>query len=126
MDGMEKELDMISGSVDSVIYSNDENGYTVLRLNLDGGGQVTVVGTLPFAAPGELLSVEGEWTSHQVHGSQFKAQSFLRSLPSSSGLDKKPHSTIIIDPLASFNRKTSFFPISVRFLSVLTFSLRSF
>ncbi len=83
MDGMEKELDMISGSVDSVIYSNDENGYTVLRLNLDGGGQVTVVGTLPFAAPGELLSVEGEWTSHQVHGSQFKAQSFLRSLPSS-------------------------------------------
>lgn len=71
----------IAGSVESVIYSNDENGYTVLRLRCDDGGLVTVVGTLPYAAPGEKLIAEGQWTVHQYHGDQFKAESFERMMP---------------------------------------------
>ena len=78
------EQTVISGSVESVIYANDENGYTVLRLALDEGGTVTVVGTLPYAAPGELVTAEGAWTSHKTHGNQFKAESFDRILPASS------------------------------------------
>jgi exodeoxyribonuclease V alpha subunit len=44
---------------------------------------VTVVGTLPYATPGEKLNIEGEWSSHQYHGDQFKALSFERLMPAS-------------------------------------------
>ena len=42
---------------------------------------MTVVGCLPFAAPGEGLTVEGAWERHPSHGEQFKASSAMRSLP---------------------------------------------
>jgi exodeoxyribonuclease V alpha subunit len=80
---MAKELIRISGSVETVVYTNEDNGYTVLRLNLDDGGSVTVVGTLPYTSPGEKLIIEGEWTTHQYHGDQFKAENFERLMPAS-------------------------------------------
>ena len=70
----------ISGEISAVIYQNEENGYTVLRLDT-ADGEVTVVGCIPFAAPGEELSVGGEWTKHHSHGDQFKAEWAERSLP---------------------------------------------
>ena len=64
----------LAGSVSAVIYQNEENGYTVLRLDTDDGGTATVVGCLPFAVPGEQLLLEGTWSNHQTHGMQFKAE----------------------------------------------------
>ncbi len=52
----------ISGSVERVTFYNEENGYTVLRLQPDTRGMlpyahskqlVTVVGNLPEVNPGE-------------------------------------------------------------------------
>ncbi len=80
----ETEGTVISGSVDSVIYSNDENGYTVLRLRLDEGGTATLVGTLPYAAPGEELTAVGSWSTHNSYGEQFKAEEIERLLPDSA------------------------------------------
>ena len=71
----------LTGTVKSVIFQNEENGYTVLRLDVGGEEPVTVVGCLPFAAPGEGLWVEGTWEMHPSHGQQFKAASARRSLP---------------------------------------------
>ena len=82
--GPEREGTVISGSVDSVIYSNDENGYTVLRLRLDEGGTATLVGTLPYAAPGEELTAVGSWSTHNSYGDQFKAEEIERILPDSA------------------------------------------
>ena len=48
----EQELEQLAGRVASVIYTNDENGYTVLRLEVDDGSQAIVVGNIPMAAPG--------------------------------------------------------------------------
>ena len=79
MDEMKVEL---AGSVSAVIYQNEENGYTVLRLDTDDGGTATVVGCLPFAVPGEQLLLEGTWSNHQTHGMQFKAESAERLMPS--------------------------------------------
>ena len=53
----ERELMEISGPVDAVIYKNEENGYTVLRLRTENDESVTVVGCIPFAAPGEGMTV---------------------------------------------------------------------
>ena len=69
------------GTVKNIIFQNQENGYTVLRLDVGGDEPVTVVGCLPFAAPGEGLTVEGVWERHPSHGEQFKASAARRSLP---------------------------------------------
>ena len=69
------------GTVKSVIFQNQENGYTVLRLDVGGDEDVTVVGCLPFTAPGEGLTVTGVWERHPSHGEQFKAASARRTLP---------------------------------------------
>ena len=80
----ENELLELSGTVDSVIYKNEENGYTVLRLRDENGEGVTVVGCFPYAAPGESMIVSGNWVSHSVHGKQFKAEFSQRMLPSTA------------------------------------------
>ena len=71
----------IIGTVKNVIFQNEENGYTVLRLDVGGAEPITVVGCLPYAAPGEGLSVDGVWERHPSHGEQFKAITARRSLP---------------------------------------------
>ena len=70
------------GTVDEIIYSNEENGYTVLRLETDDGEQVVLTGSLPFAAPGEHLIVNGSWTRHPTYGRQFQVEAAQRKLPS--------------------------------------------
>ena len=49
----EQELQIIQGVISAVVYQNYDNGYAVLRLNVGGGENVTVVGTIPLPAPGE-------------------------------------------------------------------------
>lgn len=69
------------GTVDTVIYQNEENGYTVLTLDSGEDGEVTVVGCIPGVAPGETLAVRGTWTRHNTYGTQFKADVARRSMP---------------------------------------------
>ena len=76
----EQTLNLIEGAVSSIIFQNEENGYTILRLEA-GQGEVTVVGCMPGVAPGESLSVRGSWVRHPSYGEQFKAESIERRLP---------------------------------------------
>ena len=78
---MEEELNVIEGTVDAVIYQNQDNGYTVLKLDAGDNGGITVVGTIPNAAPGESLSVRGKWMKHASYGEQFKAETVERRMP---------------------------------------------
>ena len=72
----------VEGSVDAVIFQNEENGYTVLLLRVDGEDEpVTVVGCIPCAAAGEGMTVTGVWVNHPVHGPQLSAESVERRLP---------------------------------------------
>ena len=80
----ENELLELSGTVENIIYKNEENGYTVLRLKNDSGELVTVVGCFPYAAAGESMIISGNWMNHSVHGRQFKAEFAQRLLPTSA------------------------------------------
>ena len=72
----------VEGSVDAVIFQNEENGYTVLLLRVDGEDEpITVVGCIPCAAAGESMTVTGVWVNHPVHGPQLSAESVERRLP---------------------------------------------
>lgn len=76
------ELVLLDGTVSSVIYRNEENGYTILRLESpDADEEVTVVGIMPGISPGEGLSVHGQWTRHSTYGEQFKAEIVERRMP---------------------------------------------
>lgn len=81
---MMQELSEINGTVSAVIFRNDENGYGVVKLELDNGEKVTAVGCLPYIAPGEMLSAEGAWMTHAQHGRQFKIEQCSRLLPTSA------------------------------------------
>ena len=47
------ELIFMEGTVSTVIYRNEENGYTILLLDTSEGEEVTVVGAMPGVTPGE-------------------------------------------------------------------------
>ena len=68
------------GVVSSVIYRNEENGYTILLLDT-GQEEVTVVGSMPGISPGEGLAVHGRWTRHSTYGEQLRAEIVERRMP---------------------------------------------
>ena len=78
---MAEERCTVDGTVNSLIFQNEENGYTVLRLDSTDGDQLTVVGCIPCAAPGEELIVTGVWKHHPTHGAQIQAEVVERYMP---------------------------------------------
>jgi len=72
---------VLDGTVTAVVFRNEENGYTVLRLDAGERGEVTVVGCMPGVAPGEGLAIHGSWARHTSYGEQFKAEAVERRLP---------------------------------------------
>ena len=75
------ERNQVAGTVSAVLFCNEENGYTVLRLDCGEGGEITAVGCMPGVAPGEELELEGAWGRHPSYGEQFKAEAVTRRLP---------------------------------------------
>ena len=71
----------IQGTVSAVLFRNEENGYTVLRLDRGEQGEITAVGCMPGVAPGETLELEGSWAKHHSYGEQFKAEAITRRMP---------------------------------------------
>ncbi|WP_101696359.1 SF1B family DNA helicase RecD2 [Clostridium minihomine] len=76
----EKQLLEMTGSVEEIVFSNENNGYKILELKA-GEELVTVVGTLPWVSCGEELRVIGTWIHHPSFGQQFKAEAFERFKP---------------------------------------------
>ena len=74
------ELQLVEGTVSAIIYQNEENGYTILRLDVKEE-EMTAVGTMPGVSPGEYLSLRGRWVRHATYGPQFKAETVERRLP---------------------------------------------
>lgn len=65
--------DRLDGRVARVTFRNPENGFTVLRLEQDGGGRVAVVGVLPELKDGQTVRLFGRWAEHARYGRQFEA-----------------------------------------------------
>ena len=67
-----EEKERLEGTVEAVTFRNEQNGYTVLRLN-EGGELITVVGNLPSVHEGDILRLEGVWETHRLYGRQLHA-----------------------------------------------------
>ena len=82
---MNTEMELLQGTVCAVVFQNEENGYTVLKLDCESGEVATVVGTIPMVTVGERLLITGRWTNHASYGRQFSAEFLERMMPESKG-----------------------------------------
>ncbi|MFE2168002.1 ATP-dependent RecD-like DNA helicase [Streptomyces sp. NPDC059447] len=82
MDGV-VQLAVLEGVLERITYANEENGYTVARVDTGrgSGDLLTVVGSLLGAQPGESLRMEGRWGSHPQYGKQFTVENYKTVLP---------------------------------------------
>ena len=75
-------LQRLEGSVERVIYANEENGYTICDMSVSESGEiVTVVGVMPMIGTGDHLCVYGKWTHNPKYGRQFSASQYERVMP---------------------------------------------
>ncbi len=80
----------LEGVVERVTFTNEENGWSVVRLAVSGSpGAATVVGNLAGIQPGEALRLSGQWRTDPKYGEQFRAESFHLVQPATlTGIEK--------------------------------------
>ena len=117
------EIEALEGSVEYIIYSNEENGYTVIEIGSDEE-VVVCVGTMPDVNVGEELEITGYYKYHYSYGKQFVVQIYQRKLPSTENAIIKYLSSVSIfvsypnsfktakSTFGLFNNKEAFVPSS--------------
>ncbi|MDD3928161.1 MAG: ATP-dependent RecD-like DNA helicase, partial [bacterium] len=67
----------LEGVLDHIVYCNEENGYTVAKIRMQGRRDpITAVGNLLGVNPGETLKLYGWWMTNPRYGQQFKVERF--------------------------------------------------
>lgn len=82
--------DVLEGEVVRVTYENDETGFRVLRVKVDGQRELaTAVGVFPPAPPGSRVRATGKLEKSEQHGEQFKVETLLPVMPGTiAGLER--------------------------------------
>ena len=77
----ENGLLKLSGTVEHVIYANEENGFAICDLGTEEGELITVTGLIPYVGEGDVLTVYGRWVHNPKYGRQFKVEQSEKQLP---------------------------------------------
>ncbi|MDR3076916.1 MAG: ATP-dependent RecD-like DNA helicase [Synergistaceae bacterium] len=84
------ETEVIRGQLERITYVNEENGYSVYRIRVQGEDDpVVAVGISAPHAPGEDLELTGCWADHPRFGIQFQFSDCRQFLPSTAEGIKK-------------------------------------
>ena len=75
------QQETIVGTVDRIIFTNAENGFSVFRLLALERGPITAVGHLLGVQKGETLRLTGRWVHDRRFGRQFQVESYLTVQP---------------------------------------------
>ncbi|ADG81416.1 helicase, RecD/TraA family [Thermincola potens JR] len=80
----------MSGIVERITYTNEETGFSVIRIRSRGfNGLVTVVGNLAAVSVGAVLRLKGEWKHDSKYGKQFNAHDYRETVPATvAGIEK--------------------------------------
>lgn len=68
-------METIQGYVDRILYQNEENGYTVLKLICEGE-EINCVGSCKGLTLGETIEARGEYVEHPQYGHQLKISGY--------------------------------------------------
>jgi exodeoxyribonuclease V alpha subunit len=82
--------DALSGQVERVTFHNEENGFCVLKVKVQGRKEpVTLLGTIPSVTAGEWVTAQGTWERDREHGMQLRARTMKAHPPTSlEGIEK--------------------------------------
>ena len=82
--------DHLAGTVERITFHNEENGFSVLRVQARGRREpITVVGHAASVSVGEFIQAEGAWVNDRVHGLQFSARRLASVAPTTvEGIEK--------------------------------------
>lgn len=79
----------IEGTVSSIVFHNEENGYTIMSITQELGEPITVLGRLPAVVEGEQVRVSGKWKNDKRFGRQMEASSIVAVAPvTNTGIEK--------------------------------------
>ena len=76
-------LTCLKGTVEHIIYCNEDNGYTVMDLGLEDD-VITACGVMPYVGDGDSLILWGNWVHNPKYGRQFKVEQYERDMPADS------------------------------------------
>lgn len=80
-------METLIGRVKHYMFHNEENGYSIAKLNIDDQQDVTIVGYFPVLGEDFDYEFTGEWVNHPSYGQQLKITSYKRmSSQSKSGV----------------------------------------
>lgn len=72
---------VVEGVIEEIIFRNEDNGYTIAKLNTSDG-LVTIVGNAAIINQDEMVEVEGEWVYHEKFGEQIEFKNIKTTIPS--------------------------------------------
>lgn len=89
--------EQLAGFIDSLVYVQEENGFTVARLKEPRKKDLTIiVGILPALQPGETVVCSGSWKTHPSYGRQFDVNEYSVERPNDvMGIQKYLESGLI-------------------------------
>ncbi|MBR2849450.1 MAG: ATP-dependent RecD-like DNA helicase [Clostridia bacterium] len=73
-------MEKLEGSVEQIVFCNEDNGYTVCDMALEDD-IVTVCGIMPMLCEGDRLCVYGKWVHSAKYGRQFSVEQYERVMP---------------------------------------------
>ena len=71
----------LTGSIEHVIYANEDNGFAICDLGTESGDLITITGTLPYVGEGDSVTVSGKWVHNPKYGRQFRVETCERQMP---------------------------------------------
>lgn len=71
----------ISGICERVIYHNEENGYTIFKINTDQGITITCTGSSPLIKEKQNLRITGTWNNNPKYGKQLDSSIIIPIIP---------------------------------------------
>ena len=83
-------MSKFEGTVEDIVYRNDQNGWTVASVKLDGDRRrIAAVGIMPFLSAGEHAIFDGDLTEHREYGKQIKVAFYEATRPETkSGVER--------------------------------------
>lgn len=83
-------MEYLSGVVERITYTNEENGFSVIKIKSKGFGDlVTVVGNLAAVNVGATIKLKGDWKHDSKFGKQFSVVDYRETVPATiAGIEK--------------------------------------
>ena len=83
-------MEYLSGIVERITYTNEENGFSVIKIKSKGFGDlVTVVGNLATVNVGATIKLKGNWKHDSKFGKQFSVVDYRETVPATiAGIEK--------------------------------------